>query len=72
MTVEDHWPEGGLGDAVLAALADTEEPPRVVKLAVRDMPTSGKPEELLAARGHRRGAHRRCRATTRRSDGARF
>jgi transketolase len=51
VTAEDHWSEGGLGDAVLAALADTEEPPRVVKLAVRDMPTSGKPDELLARAG---------------------
>jgi transketolase len=51
ITVEDHWPEGGLGEAVLAALADADEPPRVVKLAVREMPTSGKPEELLADAG---------------------
>jgi transketolase len=51
VTVEDHWAEGGLGDAVLAALADTDEPPRVVKLAVRVMPKSGKPEELLALAG---------------------
>ena len=51
VTVEDHWPEGGLGDAVIAALADTDEPPRVVKLAVSDMPRSGKPEELLAEAG---------------------
>jgi hypothetical protein len=51
VTVEDHWAEGGLGDAVLAALADEEEPPRVVKLAVREMPKSGKPDELLAAAG---------------------
>ena len=51
VTVEDHWPEGGLGDAVMAALADGEQPPRVVKLAVRDMPRSGKPTELLAAAG---------------------
>jgi len=51
VTVEDHWPEGGLGDAVLAALADTDDPPRVVKLAVHEMPRSGKPEELLAAAG---------------------
>ena len=51
VTVEDHWPEGGLGDAVLEALADTEERPRVVKLAVRDMPVSGTPEELLHAAG---------------------
>jgi transketolase len=51
VTVEDHWPEGGLGDAVLAALADTDEPPRVAKLAVRDLPSSGKPDELLVAAG---------------------
>jgi transketolase len=51
VTIEDHWPEGGLGDAVVAALADTDEPPRVVRLAVRGMPTSGKPNELLAAAG---------------------
>jgi transketolase len=51
LTVEDHWPEGGLGEAVLAALAETEESARVVTLAVREMPTSGKPAELLAAAG---------------------
>jgi transketolase len=51
VTVEDHWPEGGLGDAVLAALSESDEPPRVVKLAVQGMPGSGKPEELLAAAG---------------------
>jgi transketolase len=51
ITVEDHFPEGGLGDAVLAALADRDEHPRVVKLAVREMPRSGKPAELLNAYG---------------------
>jgi transketolase len=51
VTIEDHWPEGGLGDAVLDALSDGDEPPRVVKLAVREMPRSGKPEECLAAAG---------------------
>jgi transketolase len=51
VTVEDHFPEGGVGDAVLAALAEVDEHPRVVKLAVRDMPRSGKPEELLHAYG---------------------
>jgi transketolase len=51
VTVEDHWPEGGLGDAVLAALADTDERPRVVKLAVEEMPRSGKSAELMAAYG---------------------
>jgi transketolase len=51
VTAEDHWPEGGLGEAVLSAFADAEERPRVVQLAVREMPTSGKPAELLAAAG---------------------
>ena len=51
VTVEDHWPEGGLGDAVLAAVADAEERPRVVKLAVAEMPGSAKGAELLAAAG---------------------
>jgi transketolase len=51
VTVEDHWPEGGLGDAVLAALADSGMALRAVKLAVRDLPGSGQPEELLHAAG---------------------
>jgi transketolase len=51
VTVEDHVAEGGIGDAVLAALAEVDEHPRVVKLAVREMPRSGKPEELLHAYG---------------------
>jgi transketolase len=51
VTVEDHWPEGGLGDAVLDALADFADPVVVRKLAVREMPTSGTPEELVAAAG---------------------
>jgi transketolase len=51
ITVEDHWPEGGLGDAVLEALADADDRPRVTKLAVREMPVSGTPEELLREAG---------------------
>jgi transketolase len=51
VTVEDHWPEGGLGEAVLAAVAGMDDPPRVVSLAVRGMPRSGKPAELLSAAG---------------------
>ena len=51
VTVEDHWAEGGLGDAVISALADTDDPPRVVKLAVREMPKSARSEELLARSG---------------------
>jgi transketolase len=50
VTVEDHWPEGGLGDAVLSALAEVEGV-RVHKLAVRGMPGSGKPAELLHESG---------------------
>ena len=47
VTVEDHWAEGGLGDAVLEALAESDDRPPVHKLAVREMPTSGSPDELL-------------------------
>jgi transketolase len=47
VVVEDHWFEGGLGDAVLDAFTGPEAPlPRVVKLAVRRMPCSGTAEEL--------------------------
>jgi transketolase len=51
VTAEDHWPEGGLGEAVAGALADGEERPRVVRLAVQGMPHSGKPAQLLEAAG---------------------
>jgi len=45
ITVEDHYPEGGLGEAVLAALAG--ETCKFRKLAVNDIPRSGKPAELI-------------------------
>jgi transketolase len=51
VTAEDHWPEGGLGEAVLSVFAEDEDRPRVVRCAVTGMPGSGKPEELLAAAG---------------------
>ena len=52
LTVEDHWPQGGLGDAVLETLAAPGEPlPAVVQLAVRDMPASATPAEQLHAAG---------------------
>ena len=51
LTVEDHWAEGGIGDAVLAALGGLASPPRVVKIAVQGMPGSGKPADLLAQAG---------------------
>jgi transketolase len=51
LTVEDHWPEGGIGDAVLSVFGDADERPRIHKLAVQELPGSGKPEELLKAAG---------------------
>ena len=51
VTVEDHWPEGGIGDAVLDALSDCGIVLKLTKLAVRELPGSGKPEELLAGAG---------------------
>ena len=48
-----------------------DEPPRVVKLAVREMPRSGKPEELPRRRRHRRRAHRSAAARARCADRAR-
>jgi transketolase len=51
VTAEDHWPEGGIGEAVLSVFAEDEERPRVTRLAVHEMPGSGKPDELIAAAG---------------------
>ena len=52
ITVEDHWPEGGVGEAVLAALAQAGSAPSKSRLlAVNGMPHSGKPEELVDAFG---------------------
>lgn len=51
MTVEDHWAEGGIGDAVLGALGGLRNPPRVIKIAVQGMPGSGKPADLLSQAG---------------------
>lgn len=49
LVVEDHYYDGGLGDAVLNAVA--AHGVRVHKLAVTDVPRSGKPEELLELYG---------------------
>jgi len=51
VTVEDHWPEGGLGDAVLEVFAADAGRPPIVKLAVRHMPGSATPAEQLALAG---------------------
>lgn len=45
ITVEDHFAEGGIGEAVMSALATF--PIQVHSLAVRKIPRSGKPAELL-------------------------
>jgi transketolase len=45
ITVEDHYPEGGLGEAVRSVLSPSSVP--IHSLAVRKKPTSGKPQELL-------------------------
>jgi transketolase len=45
VVVEDHYPGGGLGDAVAQALAGTEGAFR--HLCVRELPRSGRPDELL-------------------------
>jgi transketolase len=45
VVVEEHYFDGGLGDAVLNAIVN--EGVRVHKLAIREIPRSGKPEELL-------------------------
>ncbi|HKY50238.1 MAG TPA: transketolase [Candidatus Limnocylindria bacterium] len=52
VVVEDHWAEGGLGDAVLSGLAGLGVTDvKLRHLAVRDMPSSGRPAELLEAAG---------------------
>jgi transketolase len=55
VVVEDHWAEGGLGDAVLAAVTSMDFSGKLKlryrHLAVREMPGSGKPAELLDAAG---------------------
>ena len=47
ITVEDHFAEGGLGEAVKSALAEGVSNLPVYSLAVKKMPHSGKPDELL-------------------------
>jgi transketolase len=49
VTVEDHYAEGGLGDAVAGELSP--DGVKVHKLAVRELPRSGKPAELMAKYG---------------------
>jgi transketolase len=51
IVAEDHYPEGGLGGAVLEALSDAGHPARITHLAVRSLPGSGTPAELMEAAG---------------------
>jgi transketolase len=54
LVVEDHYPEGGLADAVRTAV--TPAGVRVHQLAVREIPRSGAPRTLLERYGIGRGA----------------
>jgi len=47
--VEDHYYDGGLGDAVLSAVG--EDGVRVHKMAIKELPRSGQPEELMELYG---------------------
>jgi transketolase len=47
ITVEDHRPEGGIGEAVKSVLADSGKAIPVYSLAVRKMPKGGKPIEII-------------------------
>jgi len=46
---EDHYEAGGLGEAIAAAIAG--QGVKIARLAVRELPRSGKPEELIEAHG---------------------
>jgi transketolase len=51
VTVEDHWAQGGIGEAVLSALAPNGRALHVELLAVRELPKSGPPADLLRDAG---------------------
>lgn len=51
ITVEDHFKEGGIGEAVETALANTNSCERIVKLAVTRIPESGDPMKQLSYEG---------------------
>lgn len=48
IVAEDHWAQGGIGDAVSGVLAEANVPlVKFTHLCVREMPRSGTPQELL-------------------------
>ena len=51
LTVEDHWPEGGIGEQVFATIAEAGLAVTGKSLAVRHMPGSATPDEELADAG---------------------
>ncbi len=51
VVAEDHYPAGGIGGAVLEAFSDAGHPIRIAHLAVRGLPGSGTPAELMDAAG---------------------
>lgn len=51
VTVEDHYPQGGLGSAVAEVLAAAGTPARLEVLAVRDIPSAGPVATLTALAG---------------------
>ena len=51
VVAEDHHPQGGIGEAVLSALAAVGSHPAFAHLAVRNLPASGTPAELLDTAG---------------------
>jgi transketolase len=51
ITVEDHWPEGGIGETVAGVLAAAGSSTPLTSLAVSGRPGSGPPDALLAAAG---------------------
>jgi transketolase len=51
VVAEDHYPQGGIGGAVLEAFNDAGRPVRISHLAVRGLPGSGTPAELMEAAG---------------------
>jgi transketolase len=51
VVAEDHYPAGGIGGAVLEAFNDAGHPVHIAHLAVRGLPGSGTPAELMEAAG---------------------
>ena len=51
VVAEDHYPAGGIGEAVLEAFNDAGHPVQIAHLAVRGLPGSGTPQELMEAAG---------------------